>query len=43
MSTPTDLPVCPITLLEITDPVMDCNGHTFERVAIEQWYRTHDT
>jgi hypothetical protein len=43
MSAPSDLPVCPITLLEITDPVMDCNGHTFERVAIEQWYRTHDT
>jgi hypothetical protein len=43
MSAQSDLPVCPITLLEITDPVMDCNGHTFERVAIEQWYRTHDT
>jgi len=43
MSAPSDLPVCPITLWEITDPVMDCNGHTFERVAIEQWYRTHDT
>ena len=38
-----ELPRCPITLDIMTDPVMDCNGHTFERIAIEAWYRTHDT
>ena len=43
MSASMVIPVCPITLQEITDPVIDCNGHTFERVAIEEWYRNHDT
>jgi hypothetical protein len=28
--------VCPITLDLMRDPVMDANGHTFERSAIER-------
>jgi hypothetical protein len=40
MSTiPTDFE-CPITQMIMTDPVFDANGHTFERVAITQWYNT---
>jgi hypothetical protein len=27
----------------MTNPVTDCNGHTFEKSAIESWYREHDT
>ena len=30
-------PVCPITLEEMTDPVMDPEGHSYERSAIEAW------
>ena len=25
------------------DPVMTCDGHTFEREAIERWLATHTT
>ena len=28
--------ICPLTLELMIDPVMDANGHTFERAAIEQ-------
>jgi hypothetical protein len=28
---------CPITLDRMRDPVMDANGHTFERSAIERF------
>jgi hypothetical protein len=38
-----EFPRCPITLDFMRDPVTDCNGHTFERSAIESWYATHDT
>lgn len=38
-----DMLLCPITLQLMTDPVMDCNGHTFERSAIVAWYAAHDT
>ncbi len=38
-----ELPRCPITLDYMHDPVTDCNGHTFERSAIESWYARHDT
>jgi hypothetical protein len=33
---PPDALVCPITLELMRDPVMDTNGHTFERSAIER-------
>jgi Mg-chelatase subunit ChlD len=33
---------CPITGEIMKDPVMDCLGHTYERSAIEEWYKTHD-
>jgi hypothetical protein len=33
---PPDVLVCPITLDLMRDPVMDANGHTFERSAIER-------
>ena len=38
-----DMLICPITLQIMRDPVMDCNGHTFERAAIVEWFATHDT
>jgi hypothetical protein len=28
--------ICPITLELMSDPVIDANGHTFERIAIER-------
>ena len=35
---------CPITLQIMADPVMDANGHTYEREAIEKWFRDcHNT
>ena len=30
--------LCPITYVMMTDPVFDCNGHTYERSAIEEWF-----
>jgi len=30
--------LCPITYVIMTDPVFDCNGHTYERSAIEEWF-----
>ena len=35
---------CPITLLIITEPVIDANGYTYEREAIAQCFRDgHNT
>merc|ERR1712045_349656 len=31
--------LCPITRELMTDPVICCDGHTYERAAIEQWLR----
>eukprot|EP00003_Mantamonas_plastica_P022102 TRINITY_DN3704_c0_g1_i5.p3 TRINITY_DN3704_c0_g1~~TRINITY_DN3704_c0_g1_i5.p3 ORF type:complete len:189 (-),score=67.18 TRINITY_DN3704_c0_g1_i5:2292-2858(-) len=42
----TDLPeylLCPITLEMMKDPVFAMDGHTYERDAIEDWFKTHDT
>ena len=33
--------LCPITGEIMREPVMDRDGHTFERVAIERWVRDH--
>lgn len=30
---------CPIGLMLMEDPVIDVNGHTFERANIERWFR----
>ncbi len=41
-----DLPnefLCPITEELFQDPVMTCDGHTYERAAIEAWLKNHDT
>ena len=34
---------CPITLEVMEDPVIDREGNTYERVAIEEWIRAHGT
>ena len=34
---------CPITQSLIKDPVITCDGHTYEREAIEKWFVMHDT
>ena len=34
--------LCPITEEIFTDPVMTCDGHTYERKAIEAWLNSHD-
>lgn len=34
---------CPITQRLIKDPVITCDGHTYERKAIEEWFKMHDT
>ena len=42
MSTALEIPkdyVCPISLQLMTDPVIDCNGHTFDRPSITEWYQ----
>jgi hypothetical protein len=31
--------MCPITLCIMQDPVLAMDGHTYERVAIEDWLR----
>ena len=36
---PKDL-LCPLTLEIFEDPVVAVDGHTYERVAIEQWLAT---
>ena len=35
--------LCPLTLAQFVDPVMDSLGHTYERKAIEHWLETHTT
>ena len=34
---------CPITLTKMSDPVVTSDGQTYERTAIEDWLKTHDT
>lgn len=34
---------CPITTEVMDDPVVAMDGHTYEREAIETWFRRHDT
>ena len=34
---------CPITTEVMDDPVFAMDGHTYEREAIETWFRRHDT
>ena len=34
---------CPITLVCMEDPVLTCDGHSYERANIQQWLRNHDT
>ena len=34
--------ICPITQLEIVDPVIDREGNTYEKSAIETWLQTHN-
>lgn len=34
---------CPITQQRFTDPVLTCDGHTYERSAIETWLQDHLT
>ena len=41
LSTETDAFLCPITREVMEDPVICSDGHTYERVAIEQWLRTN--
>lgn len=46
MSSTTDAPapfICPISNEVMTDPVVDPEGNTFERAAIERWLRTNPT
>ena len=33
------IPICPITHEPVTDPVIDPDGYTYERSAIEEWIR----
>ncbi len=35
--------ICPITTQIMKDPVILTDGHVYERQAIEQWLRTHNT
>lgn len=35
--------LCPITYEVMTDPVILSDGHTYERTAIEEWLRNHNT
>lgn len=44
--TNTDVPssfFCPITMQLMTDPVIDPDGNSYERSAIESWLRQHNT
>ena len=34
---------CPITLDIMEDPVVAADGYTYERYAIEKWFKEHDT
>mmetsp|Transcript_16251 Transcript_16251/g.32105 ORF Transcript_16251/g.32105 Transcript_16251/m.32105 type:complete len:92 (-) Transcript_16251:1603-1878(-) len=35
--------LCPISLTTMQDPVMTCDGWTFERREIEAWLKEHST
>ena len=35
--------VCPITGQKMVDPVVAMDGFTYERYAIERWFRDHNT
>ena len=35
--------LCPITMSTMSDPVVTSDGQTYERTAIEDWLKTHDT
>lgn len=35
--------ICPITLVQMADPVIDREGNTYERSSIERWVREHGT
>jgi len=35
--------LCPLTQELIFDPVTAADGHTYERLAIESWFESHDT
>ncbi len=35
--------LCPITREIMNDPVIDPDGNTFERAAIENWLKEHST
>jgi hypothetical protein len=34
---------CPITREIFLDPVMTCDGQTYEKIAITEWLKNHDT
>ena len=34
---------CPITREIFFDPVMTCDGQTYERQAVQEWFKSHDT
>ena len=42
MEPPTDF-ICPITAELMSDPVLTCDGHTYERSAISEWLRENNT
>ena len=35
--------LCPITFEIMEDPVICCDGHSYERAAIERWLTNHNT
>ena len=35
--------ICPITACLMEDPVMTMDGYTYEREAIEAWFRNNNT
>lgn len=35
--------VCPISHELMTDPVICCDGHSYERASIEKWFEDHDS
>ena len=34
---------CPVSHEIMEDPVLCCDGHTYERTKIEEWLRNHNT
>ena len=37
------MPLCPITLEPMTEPVIDPEGNTYEKSAIEEWLLSNNT